>query len=86
MQRVIFYSGGLLDIISPEAIGIARLLMVVPTIFGRVVASGVTEQCGALSQSRGSGLLCFANQIYRLSPKLPLTAYTFYKQFLNNIN
>ena len=34
--------------------------------------SGVTEQCGALSKSSGSGPLFFANHVYRL--RLPLTA------------
>ena len=36
--------------------------------------SGVTEQCGALSQSRGLGSLFFFNQAYRLSLQLPLPA------------
>ena len=40
--------------------------LIIPT------SSGVTEQCGALSQSSGSGPLFFANHVYRL--RLPLTA------------
>ena len=35
-------------------------------------SSGVTEQCGALSQSSGSGPLFFAHHVYKL--RLPLTA------------
>ena len=50
------------------------------------LCSGVTEQCGALSQSSGSGPLFFANHVYRL--RLPLTAYIFYSdiQLVNNIH
>ena len=43
------------------------------TAIKRGLPSGVTEQCGALSQCRGLGPLFFANQM-RLSLKLPLPA------------
>ena len=52
---------------------VRKNLMLGPEItFKTATTSGVTEQCGALSQSSGSGPLFFANHVYRL--RLPLTA------------
>ena len=42
--------------------------------FDRVVDSGVTEQCGTLVKVGVWGPYFSANQVYRLSPKIPLTA------------
>ena len=60
----------------------------VPLISKRwVSASGVTEQCGALSRNRDLCPYFFANQVYiQAKPEITLNCILFYMQFLKDIN